>query len=64
MAVTELEHKLCPPCAPDGGYGGAEAGYTYRCPDCRASWSPECGLSPATSRFGNFVQRVKVRLTS
>lgn len=64
MAVAELEHKLWPPCSPDGSYGEVEAGRTYRCPDCRASWSPAPGLPPATSRFGNFLQRVKVRLTS
>lgn len=59
-----MTEKLCPSCSDDGGYGDAEPGCIYRCCACRATWSPRPGGRPVTSRFGNWMQRLKVRLTS
>ncbi|GAA1986605.1 hypothetical protein [Amycolatopsis minnesotensis] len=52
----------CPPCAADGGYGTTVAGQRYHCPDCGTQWSQWPDGGTATTPWGNWWERMKVRL--
>lgn len=62
--ASDVHVQLCPSCRADGGYGQAVEGVTYQCPACSVSWSPNPNLGSAKTPFGNWLQRLKVRLTS
>lgn len=69
--LTEFRYTLysahvCPSCAADGGYGTAEQGREYQCATCLAIWSRPVGPDgpPVTTRFGAWIQDIKVALTS
>lgn len=54
----------CPSCARDGGYGHAEEGRAYQCPECTAVWSPDPDRPADRTWIGQAWQRLKVWCTS